>query len=62
MFSLRPEEPDQKVSRRDGGKGEGDGVFHKCAGGNFIALLAQNADACDIFRRADGRQIASYAE
>ena len=51
--------PDQDVSGNNGGQGEGNADLEEVAVGNFVAFLAQDADAGDVGGSADGGAVAA---
>src|SRR5699024_3266762 len=52
-------QPQIDVSRNDGGQGEGDANAAEVAGLDLVAVPAQDADAGDVGRSADGGAVAA---
>ena len=57
--SRTPDEPDEQVAGDDRGEGEGDANLHEVGEAYLVAFLAEHADAGDVGRGADGRQVAA---
>ena len=59
IFLHTEQDPDQDVGRNDGSHGEGDADLEEVAVGNFVAFLAQDADAGDVGGSTDGGAVAA---
>lgn len=54
-----PEEPDNEVTRQNGGESKGNAYLHKVPRLYFVTFFAKNTDTCDIRARADRRDVSA---